>query len=242
MSLRSLSILLLPILLLLAALLPACESQSPPPADEAGGLPAMRTLPVEDSAAGAIPAEARRLIADLLFKGLQALDNDRLLTPEHDNAYDHFHEVLRLQPENPIARQGMRDIVERYLELALESAKRGNFTGAERMLGRAEIIDAAHAGIGPAREAITAERNSGDLFYPLDERALRGRGDAVRAGLAEIAAAARRRDAFVLITAPDDELARWIYSVMRESLPGYRLRGNIEIAGETLIRLRLPQS
>ena len=231
-------------ILLIAALLPACQlrSPAPAPADGAGGLPAMRTLPVEDPAAGAVSAEARRLIADLLFEGLQALDSDRLLTPEHNNAYDHFHEVLRLQPDNPIARQGMRDIVERYLELALESARRGNFTGAERMLGRAQIIDAAHAGIGRTREAVAAERNSGDLFYPLDERALRGRGDAVRASLAEIAAEARRRDAFVLIIAPDDELARWIYSVMRESLPGHRLRGNIEIAGDTLIRLRLPQS
>ncbi|MCY4270051.1 MAG: hypothetical protein OXE80_07770 [Gammaproteobacteria bacterium] len=231
-------------ILLIAALLPACQlrSPAPAPADGAGGLPAMRTLPVEDPAAGAVSAEARRLIADLLFEGLQALDSDRLLTPEHNNAYDHFHEVLRLQPDNPIARQGMQDIVERYLELALESARRGNFTGAERMLGRAQIIDAAHAGIGRTREAIAAERNSGDLFYPLDERALRGRGDAVRASLAEIAAEARRRDAFVLIIAPDDELARWIYSVMRESLPGHRLRGNIEIAGDTLIRLRLPQS
>ncbi|MCY4182563.1 MAG: hypothetical protein OXF43_06705 [Gammaproteobacteria bacterium] len=231
-------------ILLIAALLPACQlrSPAPAPADGAGGLPAMRTLPVEDPAAGAVSAEARRLIADLLFEGLQALDSDRLLTPEHNNAYDHFHEVLRLQPDNPIARQGMQDIVERYLELALESARRGNFTGAERMLGRAQIIDAAHAGIGRTREAVAAERNSGDLFYPLDERALRGRGDAVRASLAEIAAEARRRDAFVLIIAPDDELARWIYSVMRESLPGHRLRGNIEIAGDTLIRLRLPQS
>ena len=231
-------------IVLIAALLPACQlrSPAPAPADGAGGLPAMRTLPVEDPAAGAVSAEARRLIADLLFEGLQALDSDRLLTPEHNNAYDHFHEVLRLQPDNPIARQGMQDIVERYLELALESARRGNFTGAERMLGRAQIIDAAHAGIGRTREAVAAERNSGDLFYPLDERALRGRGDAVRASLAEIAAEARRRDAFVLIIAPDDELARWIYSVMRESLPGHRLRGNIEIAGDTLIRLRLPQS
>ena len=231
-------------ILLIAALLPACQLRSPAPAaaDGAGGLPAMRTLPVEDPAAGAVSAEARRMIADLLFEGLQALDSDRLLTPEHNNAYDHFHEVLRLQPDNPIARQGMQDIVERYLELALESARRGNFTGAERMLGRAQIIDAAHAGIGRTREAVAAERNSGDLFYPLDERALRGRGDAVRASLAEIAAEARRRDAFVLIIAPDDELARWIYSVMRESLPGHRLRGNIEIAGDTLIRLRLPQS
>ena len=231
--------------LLLTALLPACQLQSPVPevpADDAARLPDMRTIPAEEAPDGTTSPEARRLIADLLFSGLQALDDDRLLTPEHNNAYDFFREALQFEPDNEIALEGMQGIVERYLELALDSANRGNFAGADRMLGRAEIIDAAHPGIAEARQAIAAERNSGDLFYPLDERALRGRGDAVRATLAEIATEARDRDAFFLITAPDDELARWIYSVMRESVPDYRLRGNIEISGATLIRLRLPDS
>ena len=230
--------------LLLAALLPACQLQSPapPPPQTSGELPEMRTIAVEEAESEAVSADARRLIADLLFAGLQALDNDQLLTPEHNNAYDFFREVLQLQPDNPIALEGMGDIVTRYLELALDAANRGNFIGADRMLGRAEIIDAAHPGIARAREAIAAERDSGDLFYPLDERALRGRGEAIQARLGEIADTARARDAFFLITAPDDDLARWIYSVMRESVPGYRLRGNIEISGESMIRLRLPDS
>jgi len=45
----------------------------------------------------------------------------------------------------------------------------------------------------------------------------------------------------VHITAPDDELARWIYGVMRNSTPGYRLRANIEIASGVLLRLRMPK-
>lgn len=231
--------------LVLIALLPACQLQSPAPetsAHDGTGLPDMRTIPNEEPPVEEVSPDMRQLIADLLFSGLQALDEDRLLTPEHDNAYDFFREALQFEPNNEIALKGIQGIVERYLELALDSAKRGNFAGADRMLGRAEIIDAAHPGIAEARRAIAAERNSGDLFYPLDERALRGRGDAIRATLAEIAAEARERDAFFLITAPDDELARWIYSVMRESVPGYRLRGNIEISGVALIRLRLPDS
>ncbi len=231
--------------LLLAALLPACQLRSPETettADDAIGLPDLRTIPNEEPAVEEISPDVRRLIADLLFSGLQALDEDRLLTPEHDNAYDFFREVLQFEPDNEIALEGMRGIVERYLELALHSANRGNFAGADRMLGRAEIIDAAHPGIAGTRQAIAIERDSGDLFYPLDEGALRGRGEAIRGTLAEIAAEARDRDAFFLITAPDDELARWIYSVMRESVPGYRLRGNIEISGVALIRLRLPDS
>ena len=228
----------------LLALLQACQSQTPTaaPAPESGTLPDMRAIPPPEPETGEIPSNMRRLIADLLFSGLQALDDDRLLTPQFDNAHSYFREVLQMQPDNEIAREGMRSIVERYLELALEAANRGNFTNADRLLGRAEIIDGSHPGIASARERLDTERNSGDLFFPLEERALRRRDDSVRANLAEIAAQARENDAFVLITAPDDELARWVYSVMRESVAGYRLRGNIEISGVALIRLRMPDS
>lgn len=226
-------------------LLQACQLQTPPPEQPAEGsaaLPEMRAIPVEEPDIEQIPRNMRRLIADLLFSGLQALDEDRLLTPRFNNAYGFFREVLQLQPENEIALEGMRSIVERYLELALEAANRGNFANADRLLGRAEVIDGSHPGIAPARAALAAERNSGDLFFPLEERALRRRDDATRATLAGIAAQAREHGAFVLITAPDDELARWMYSTMRESVAGYRLRGNIEISGVTLIRLRMPES
>ena len=71
---------------------------------------------------------------------------------------------------------------------------------------------------------------------------MRRQDQTIRSTLAGIAAQARDHDAFVLITAPDDELARWMYTTMRESVAGYRLRGNIEISGVTLIRLRMPDS
>ncbi len=221
--------------------LAACESREPepPPVVEGAGLPELRTIP-EPEVVDALSPELRRLIADMLFSGLQSLDADRLLEPRSDSAYEYFREVLQIQPDNEIALEGMQSIVQRYLELALEAANRGNFANAEIMLGRAELIDASHPGIASTRAALAAERDSGDLFFPLDERALLRRGEAVRGQLAEIAARVRELDAFTLITAPNDELARWIYSTMRGSVPGYRLRGNIEISNTTLIRLRLP--
>ena len=202
----------------------------------------MRAILGEEPAAEAISPNLQRLIADLLYAGLQAVDDDRLLTPRFDNAYDYFHEVLKLQPGNEIAVEGIRGIVERYLELALEAANRGNFTNADELLGRAEIIDNSHPGIAPTRQALAVERSSGDLFFPLEEQALRRQSEAIREILTDIARQAREHDAFVLITAPDDELGRWIYSAMRESVPGYRLRGNIEISSGALIRLRMPDS
>ena len=42
----------------------------------------------------ALPDNESRLIADLLFAGLQALDADRLLTPVDDSAHGRFQRVL----------------------------------------------------------------------------------------------------------------------------------------------------
>ena len=61
-----------------------------------------------------------------------------------------------------------------------------------------------------------------------------------RLALIDIANQAREHEAFFLITAPNDELARWMFSVMRKAVSGYRLRGNIELASRAGIRLRMP--
>jgi len=60
--------------------------------------------------------------------------------------------------------------------------------------------------------------------------------------LAAIAKRARECGAFFLITAPNDSTARWMFSVMREAVEGYRLRGNIELSAQTGVRLRLPET
>ena len=57
--------------------------------------------------------------------------------------------------------------------------------------------------------------------------------------LGHIAEQARDRQAFFLITAPNDNVARWMYLQMRNAVEGYRLRGNIELANQASIRLRL---
>jgi hypothetical protein len=78
------------------------------------------------------------------------------------------------------------------------------------------------------------------FFYQLNKAADSKHSATTKLLLEDIAKKARELDAFFLITAPNDDQARWMFSVMREAVQGYRLRGNIELSGRVAVRLRLP--
>jgi len=185
--------------------------------------------------------ERRRIIADTLFAGLQALDADRLLIPPDDSAHSYFQRALAYDPGNVLALEGLEKIVLRYVEFAQREIRRGIFDQAEAFLERASFVNPEHPAIAATREVLQNERTSGDLFFELQERELASRSEIAIESLQDIAREARDQEALFLITAPNDAMARWMYSVMREAVPGYRLRGNIELSNRAGVRLRLPE-
>lgn len=232
-------------LLIPPLLLQACQSTQPDAVegavDAAGSMPQVRMI-TEGRVEATSPQMNVQLIADTLFEALQALDADRLLTPIDDNAHARFMRVLAYDRDNAIALQGLQDIVARYFELSIEASRRGLFEEAQQMLDRAIFVDGDHPGIAPTLAELQAEMNSGDLFFALDAGEFSRRSAAAEATLVDIAQQAREQEAFFLITAPNDDLARWMFAVMRGAVAGYRLRGNIELASRTTVRLRLPDA
>lgn len=241
MSRQSLRLLisLLAVLLLGSCQTPTVESVSGE-SPEANDALSIRVLSDAEVVTGSSSADSRRMIPDILYEALQALSEDKLLTPVDDNAHGRFKRVLAMDPQNELALEGLQDIVERYLQLAEESMRRGLFDEAEIMLGRARFVDASHPGIAATQEALVLEMNSDDLFFELDYPIYVARSEQAREQLADIARQTREHEAFFLITAPNDDLARWMVSVMREAVAGYRLRGNIELSSHLAIRLRMP--
>ncbi len=79
------------------------------------------------------------------------------------------------------------------------------------------------------------------FFFPGGANNFTRRSDKAQETLTDIARQAQQHNAFFLITAPNDDLARWMFSIMQEAVIGYRLRGNIELAVRASIRLRMPQ-
>ncbi len=231
--------------LVLCLLLVGCESQQPIPSerssipDSQNEVLDIRPLSKPVLVIPSQPSEMERLIADILFEGLQALEDDRLLTPLEDNAHSRFQRVLAMDPENEIANDGLERILLRYVDLSQEASRRGLFEDAEELLGRAEFINEDHPSINLAWSLLQSEKESGDLIFSLDTAEFLSRSEIARSRLDNIAQQARELDAFFLITAPNDDLARWMYLQMRNAVDGYRLRGNIELANQTSIRLRL---
>ena len=230
--------------LLCVLLLGSCQTppvESTPgesrPANEALDI---RVLSEAEVYSGSETAGNRDMIPDILYAALQALSEDRLLTPVDDNAHGRFKRVLAMDPKNELALEGLQDIVVRYLQLAGESMNRGIFDEAETLLGRARFVDSSHPGIASAAGALRLEMNSNDLFFKLDYPSYSARSELAQNELADIARQTREHEAFFLITAPNDDLARWMVSMMREAVSGYRLRGNIELSSRLGIRLRMP--
>lgn len=228
-----------------AVFLSSCSSD---PSSSTSRTDAARRERVKDpqirviSEAEIIAGNRNRVIStpDLLYEALQDLDADRLLTPVDDSAHGKFKRVLATQPNNEIALEGIQNIVLRYLELSQESIRRGLFDEAELMLDRAKFVDPTHVEISNVENALAQERMSGDLFFTLDATEIAQKTENAQEQLQNIARQAQQANAFFLITAPTDELGRWMFSVMRRAVTAYRLRGNIELASRTSVRLRMP--
>ena len=145
---------------IVALILQSCAIQDQEPAVGEGVAPGevnistITTLDHAEVYAREEDTGRQRIIADLLFEGLQALDADRLLTPVDDNAHARFKRVLAYDPNNEIAHQGLKDIVIRYIELAGDATRQGLFSDAELMIERAQFVDEDHPAITQALSLI----------------------------------------------------------------------------------------
>ncbi len=180
-------------------------------------------------------------VADLLYLGLRALAEDRLMTPPENSALSIFNRVLIMQPGNPVAEQGISDIAARYLQLADASSRQGQFDNARLYLQRAEIVYPGHERIAAARDVMEFERRRTHSVHRIDGRDLARRSDTLTQQLQGIAQQVREMEAFVMITAPNDAHGRWIYAQMQAGVTGYRVRGDIEIGEQASVRVVLAQ-
>jgi hypothetical protein len=84
---------------------------------------------------------------------------------------------------------------------------------------------------------LQAERESTHSVVTLNAREVIARNASVSSQLKDLARVVADINAFVLITAPNDEIGRWMYAQMQEALGEYRVRGDIEIGEQPSVRL-----
>ena len=188
------------------------------------------------------PFVRQRILADMLYEARLAFDDNRLTSPAGSNAYDGYRSVLDLDPDNAVALQGLRDIVQRYIELADAAIDLRQFDNAGSLLDRAARIDRDDAALAEAQARLAQARDIDMDVFALDADQLSNRGLEIMVELGEIGQYIRNREAVFLINARTDEEGRWIYQTMRNAVGGYRLRGNIAVDNIPSIQVVIPKS
>jgi len=188
-----------------------------------------------------------RDIQQLLNAAERALAADRLTKPAHDNAYDRFQAVLLLHPNHPQAISGLQQVMLRYLALARQSAARSELGKARALLERARLVDKDNPQIAELDRQLAAQQarrrsdadnlNAQSSEYMLSASELDKRGKKIVTQLQQIAQQARGSGEFLLIVARGDAEGRWIYQQMKEAVPGFRLRGDIQLGRQAKVLL-----
>ncbi|MFK7896048.1 MAG: serine/threonine-protein kinase [Myxococcota bacterium] len=139
------------------------------PAAEPAPAPTMIEKPPEATALVAKPApqprptpRPRRLTASdrvriigLLSNAKLALEDNRLMSPADDNAYDRYRSVLKLDPSNAKAKSGLRTVAVRYVSLADSAIEGGDKGQARTYLDRAKRADSSYGGIRAAEARLS---------------------------------------------------------------------------------------
>lgn len=183
----------------------------------------------------------------LLEAGDLALEEDRLMTPLGNNAYDRYRAVLLMEPNNLRARSGLQAISLRYLELARSATQKGRLPQAQAMLERAVEVDPLSSLVARMRQALqqalqqqrqAPPLEEDDKIYQLNPYHLSQRAPELVEELHRVARQVRENEEFVLIISRTDEEGRWIYQQMRDAVPGYLLRGNIHLGSQPRLELK----
>ncbi len=229
-------------LLLIQACATNPVSQAPQDTDSDSLINETIDSELADIPSSADPFLRARILADMLYEASLALDDNRLMLPAGDNAYDRYQEVLSFQPDNQVALQGMEEIVDRYVTMANQAIEIGQFDSAEDYLDRAAFIHPDKENITEAWQFLRREQSINREYFSLDPDELSAQSLLIMSQLGSIGEMVRNYDATFLITARNDAEARWIYRIMREAVGGYRLRGNIALGSQPTIQVNIPQS
>lgn len=136
--------------------------------------------------------------------------------PLDDNAYFHYLYVLALDPKNPTAIEGLNDIVERYLDLAINHANLFELKIANDFLMKARSVDDTHPNIKAVENRISQQRAARKNTITLSLAEVKGRSANLSRRLKEVGRTIALKHANVIIKAPSDAHGRWIYQQLNE--------------------------
>jgi hypothetical protein len=162
------------------------------------------------------------------------------MQPPGRNAHELYEQVLRLDPGNEYALNGIEEIAVRYIAMADSAISQTSYDNAENYLARAARLSPQRPELAAMQARLTEAKKSKSQVHALNPSGLSSRNLETMTQLAEIAHQLQKSGGTFLIRARNDEEGRWIYKVMREAVGSYRLRGNIDIAATPAVIVTIP--
>lgn len=180
----------------------------------------------------------------LINEGRYALSEQRLLTPEDDNANMYFQIALGRDPGNYEAIIGIAAIVDTYLEWAVAAAERRQYSRADAYVANASFVSPDDPSVAETRERIqqirkrqqqapfdmTREKStieaSEDVFI-LPKSLFQLSEDEIIAKMQPIIDRVTQTQRAVEINWPSDKEGRLIYQILNSRTPEFRVRAMI---------------
>jgi TonB family protein len=118
----------------------------------------------EDGHARELRARINKLerVQVLTAKALDQSARGNLVTPKDDNAADSYRAIVALDPDNSVAAQGMRSIVQRLVANAQSAAFAGEQDKAQKFAAAARAIDPEAPGLAEFDKPSKQTKRTGD--------------------------------------------------------------------------------
>lgn len=165
-------------------------------------------------------------IENLLENAQQALSQDHLLYPKETSAYAYLALALELNPDDENAKRGLEQVVERYIELAIQAIGRRQLNRAKSMLDRAKLVDKNHPSILPTENQLKLVVNSDLSTLKLNGPKI---NDAARNSISKFGSLAKRRDCRFIIYAANDQQGRSIYQLLKNDQAELKIKAQIKL-------------
>ncbi|WP_193754264.1 N-acetylglucosaminyltransferase [Microbulbifer sp. Q7] len=229
---------------LLLAVLVAVGCATPPPEPQAPVLPVEPPQPT-----GPSPEEIRhRAVQHFLARAEVAQREGFITMPAGASAYDFYLQVQQLDPGNIQAAAGIQTLVMQLVEQARDALRQRSFGRVNSLLNTADEIAPGNPLSKEVRSQLRREQQRarqdvtpggpGAQTVALPERDLTARSDAMVQMLGSIARRIREHGLRVVIVARTDAEGRWVYSQLRQAVPGYRVRGDIKLGNPPRLLLQ----
>ena len=173
-----------------------------------------------------------------------AFEKDQLTTPKTKSAYYYLSKVLAKESQNPLALAALEKIIQRYYVLLKASLNKGKVEQARVFWSRAKKIIPKHSELANMRALIENHNVKQQMIVvsePVTEmpalrtqklllpvHLIKQQDKQLAQWLVMLAKKAHDLQATMLIVAPRDTQARWVYQAMNSADPEQRIRANIK--------------